>query len=762
MIFMSMKEVDDYFASNIHKPFYMVVGDKEYGEIINNLKSRAISIICVSDCCVSDDRVPDMDALRQRLETADVSCDYNDVVLLGLGEYLALSGEIRTKDILSELANYNLGSAQVVLLLRCVSAQVKSLIKSDIRLLESGRVAFGDNHDTNVSFKFSDPGLGIYEINGIKNILKTLEGGASGQILANTVMEFKDSILPVWRVRNSYEAISKNINMSAVPKECGKEDMWKKLLSELREKKFNIDKLFCDYAFQGFQDADFYALLYRDEYKSWLFYVYLMMNVTLYDGKYLGYVLKKSTGIDSFKRNVMNAIIDIPHDDSRFSMFYGERKKLLSNYPEPEMASFVSENRANPDESVYKLTDNTLVERQEVIIWIASYGFPENLNMIYPDLEAYMKKYSFSGRNLDPSFATRLTVYFEKYKELKLRNLITEEFSNEVDKLALERIYNRLPSRDELVKEAYSKSTQLFWIDALGVEYLSYIIELSKRCGLKMRVEIGRALLPTITCENSMFFKNWPEELRHPKEEELDDTKHNERGGYYYSAKNPYPIHLAKELEIIKRAVNDIATTLGLRKYDQVVITSDHGASRLAVLKKKEEKYETDTRGEHSGRCCKFFPDCDLPFAISEEERGYIVLADYGRFKGSRAANVEVHGGASLEEVVVPLITLSLNDSSIVISVVDEDKIKADYKTGIKILLFVNKVIRDTLTLGYGNKRYASKKIDDNHYTVDIPDIKKAGIYHTDIYVGEGLAAHIEIKATGKSALMNDDFDDLF
>ncbi|OUQ18289.1 BREX-4 system phosphatase PglZ [Lachnoclostridium sp. An138] len=759
---MNMNAINDYFASKLHKPFFMVVGDKEYGEIINCLKSRAISIICVSDCCRSEDKVPDMDVLRQKLETADVSCDYNDVVLLGLGEYLALSGETRTKDILSELVNYNLGSAQVVLLLRCVSTQVKELVKSDKRLLESGRVVFGDDLGTAVSFKFSAPGLGIYELNGIKNVLKTLETGVSGAIFASTVIEFKDSILPVQRVRDSYEAISRKLNMCAIPKECGIEEMWRKLLSELRDKEFRINEIFSDYGFLEYQDAELYEFLYEEEYRSWLFYIYLRVNEKLYDGKYLGYVLGKSIGIESFKYNVKNAIIDIPHEAPTFPTFYKERKKLLSNYPEPEMASFVSKNRVNEKESVYKLTDNTLVERQEIIIWIACHGIPDNLAVIYPDLALYMKKYSFSGKNLDPDFAARLTTYFERYKELKLRNLITEDFLNEVDKLARERIYNRLPSRDELVKKTYSKSTQLFWIDALGVEYLSYIIELAKRYGLKIQVEIGRALLPTITCENSDFFRNWPEDLRHSKEEELDDIKHNDKGGYYYSSKNPYPIHLAKELEIIERAMNDIATNLGLGKYERVVITSDHGSSRLAVLRNKEEKYETDTKGEHSGRCCKFFPDCDLPFAISEEERGYIVLADYGRFKGSRAANVEVHGGASLEEVVVPLITLSLNDSSIEISIVDGEKIKADPKIGIKILLFVNKEVQDILTLSYGSMRYPSEKVDDNHYVVKIPDIRRAGTYPADVYFGEDLAAHIEIKAMGKSASMNDEFDALF
>lgn len=759
---MDMKPIEEYFASKTHKPFYMVVGDKEYGEAIDSLKSRAISFLHISECCKNVDKLPDLDAMREKLETADVSFSYNNIVMLGLGEYLALCGSKRANDVLTELKDYNLGNAQVVLLLRCVEPQVRSLVKNDKRLVESGRVAFSDDLATSLCFKFSNPELGIYKINGVKNLLKTLEEGADNEISANTIMEFGDSLLPIQCVRDSYEAIAKNINMDEVSKEYGTEDMWEKLLTDLRNKNFQINKLFEEYGYTDFQDADFYDLLYGEEYNSWLFYIYLVMNIKAYEGKYLGYVLKNSIGLSGFKRGILCAIIALPHTNAEYQVFYKERKRLLSHYPEAEIAPFVNDNRVNVGESVYKLTDNTLVEKQEIIIWIANNGLPENLGELYPDLAAYINRYPFNGNGLDSGFAARITTYFEKYKELKLRNSLTDDFLKKVDKLALERIYNRLPKRDELIREKNDGSTQLFWIDALGVEYLGFIVELARRRGLKISVEIGRAELPTITCENNAFFNNWPEDLRHPKEEELDEIKHKKKGGYYYSLKNPYPIHLARELEIIEKAVGDAATTLGLRKYDRVVIASDHGSSRLAVLRNKEEKYQTDTKGEHSGRCCKFFSGCDLPFAINEEDRGYIVLADYGRFKGSRAANVEVHGGASLEEVIVPIITLSLNDSNFVVTVVDGEKIRADYEKGITVTLYVNKIIRDTLTVGYENKRYQSERIDDNHFKVNILDIKRAGTYSADVYLGNVLASHIEIKVAGKSAAVNDDFENLF
>ena len=176
---MNMKPIEDYFGSKAHKPFYMVVGDKEYGEAIDSLKSRAISILHISECCKNIDKLPDLDAMREKLETADVSFSYNNIVMLGLGEYLALSGNKRSNDVLGELKDYNLGNAQVVLLLRCVETQVRALVKNDKRLVESGRVAFGEDLTTSLRFKLSDPGLGIYKINGVKNLLKVLEDGAN-------------------------------------------------------------------------------------------------------------------------------------------------------------------------------------------------------------------------------------------------------------------------------------------------------------------------------------------------------------------------------------------------------------------------------------------------------------------------------------------------------------------------------------------------------------------------------------------------------
>ena len=375
--------------------------------------------------------------------------------------------------------------------------------------------------------------------------------------------------------------------------------------------------------------------------------------------------------------------------------------------------------------------------------------------LIYiPDLCMYLEKYCFHGDTL----SKELTEYFEDYKQQKIRNSIDDSFMKKVERYAVSREYNRLRTRDELISAVDRESTFLCWIDALGVEYLAYIVEAAKCRGLMVSVKVGRSKLPTITSVNNQFFYDWPEEHRE-KIEELDDVKHKEKGGYKYGPNNRYPIHLAKELEIIADAIDRAATELALRHYDKYVITSDHGASRLAVISGIEEKYETDTKGEHSGRCCKTFNNYDLPFAT--EESGFIVLADYGRFKGSRAANVEVHGGATLEEVVVPVIELSLSDNSIKIELADANVV-SDYRNGADLCIFVNKSLTQKLCVHVDGEASQAVRTDENHYKVHVTNMKRAKTYAVDVYVGENLVTRLDVTTKGKSASVNSEFDDLF
>lgn len=747
---MSIEKVNAYLASSVSTPFFYSVSDRNYLSVREKLTESGFSIVKVSDYCQNDDKLPDIDEIINDLRTLDSTFVGKKVALIGLGEYLTLRGRREAASVLSQLKDLNLGTIKVVLLLCGIETQVKDL-QSDPRF-DRRRCCLSDETDCNLSITLVSPAVDITATMGFKALLMKLENDKTGNIAVKTVVNLNDAIATLHKISNSYEGIRLTCPKFDLPYSCGNEQQWTRLLSEINQNNGSFEKIFKKYGFTNDLNIDFYNLVAGLDFRNWLYFIFLKTRINVTGSGYLNYVLEITSQFDKFKDNVLNAIIEINHTDNRFHSFYLERKALVDKFPESEIANFVINNRKNINESIYKLTDNTRTEREEIISWVVKNGIPSCLTLVYPALSSYLERYEFKCDGL----STLLTDYFEAYKKQKVSNKLDNEFLTKVEEFALSRKYNRLPTRNEIIERLDKTDTYLLWVDALGVEYLAFISELARSLGLSLSIYIARSELPTITIKNRGFFDDWQESGKE-KNEELDTIKHKEAGGYNFE-NNELPIHLARELEIITNVLDKAATELALRHYKRILIASDHGASRLAVLRRKEEKYETDTKGEHSGRCCKYFEPYDLPFAA--EENGYLVLADYGRFKGSRAANVEVHGGASLEEVVVPVIELKLKNENIDISLV-EPTATVDFRDGTAITLFSKSEFEDVSIVLKG-KRYPAVKIDANHYSVTLFDIKRTGEYPADIYVGDDLVSKIKIIALGKSGRVNNEFNELF
>ena len=747
---MPNKKVNTYIASSLNTPFFYFVGDSRYQDVKEKLTELGFSIVRLSDYCRNDDKLPDIDGLFDQLTTTDENANGKKMAVIGLGEYLALRGNNEAASVLSQLKDLNLGTAKTVLLLRGINAQVKGL-QNDPRFDER-RYSISDKADCDLSITIASPSVDLSATGGLRALLVRLESGECGNIVVRTAVNLDDALFTVHKISNAYEGIRFICHGFNLPRSCGNEKQWTELITELNQIGGTFEGMLEQHGFKDGLEADFYSRVAGLDYRNWLYFIALKIKAFTLSNSYLRYVLEKTNRFEDFKGNVLNAIIDVLHTDKRYHSFYSERKALVVKFPESDIADFVINNRKNTKESIYKLTDNTKTEREEIIAWVARNGIPPYLAQVYPALSAYLELYVFNCGNL----STLLTDYFETYKRQKVSNTLENDFLAKVEDFAQNRKFNRLPTRNEVMDGLKKTDTYLFWLDALGVEYLAFISDLARKRGLSLSISIARSELPTITSINRGFFDDW-QGSRKEKSEELDDVKHNEAGGYNFE-NNELPIHLAKELDIIAKVVDKAATELALRHYKRFLIVSDHGASRLAVLRRKEEKYETDTKGEHSGRCCKLFEPYDLPFAA--EENGYLVLADYGRFKGSRAANIEVHGGASLEEVVVPVIELTLKNGSITVSLV-EPSVTVDFRAGTAITLFSNTALKDASVILSGI-RYSAVKIDNNHYQVNLPDIKRAGEYPADVYAGDDLVGQILIVAQSKSGKVNDAFDDLF
>lgn len=746
---MQIDSVKKYLTSTDKTPYFLFISDGQYATAMDELSVLGFDFVPLSGFCNNDDRMPDIDGLLTYIEVANVKSNGKKLVVTGLGEFLALRGSDEATRTMSRLKDHNVGDVKVVFLLRGLASLIAGL-QTDPRF-DSRRFSIIDKAECGLSFTLAAPAVGLSALSGFKAMLAELENGRCGSVVVNTVINLDKAIFTIHKISNAYEGIKFLTRGFALARSCGSDARWVELLVELNQSNGSLDDVFEKHDFGNNPESDFYARIAGSAYRNWLYFIYLKSKADTLQNGYLRFVLDKTSCFEDFSGNVLNTIIDILHMDKRFPSFYNERKSLVEKFPESDIANFVVNSRHVVSESIYKLTDGTRAEREEIIAWLSKNGMVPELDGIYPMLAAYMKKYIFKC----PELADLLTEYFEAYKRQKLSNQLEPEFLKKVDELALSRKFNRLPTRNEIMDSVDKNDTFLYWLDALGVEYLSLIEALVQKRGLSVRVNIARAELPTITAINRDFFDGWQGDKE--KNDELDDIKHRDTGGYNFTS-NELPIHLAKELEIITAMIDKAATELALRHCKRFLIVSDHGASRLAVLRRKEEKYDTDTIGEHSGRCCKMFQPYDLPFAAEENE--YLVLADYGRFKGSRASNVEVHGGASLEEVVVPVIELSLKDESIAVKLVDET-VTVDFRTGIEIKLFFNSPIQD-VSIVLNGKPYSATQGDTNHYSVKLPDIKRAGDYSADVYAGDNLIGKIMIKAQGKSGKVNDAFDDLF
>lgn len=253
---------------------------------------------------------------------------------------------------------------------------------------------------------------------------------------------------------------------------------------------------------------------------------------------------------------------------------------------------------------------------------------------------------------------------------------------------------------------------------------------------------------------NRDFYNDWKGSKTQTKK--LDGIKHEGEQSFNYESEK-LPIHLAAELKIIDDALNWAKKELVQSHAPMVVITSDHGASRLAVTNNVVNKWKMATKGEHSGRCCPKNEVNEKPDTATEEH-GFWVLANYDRFQGGRLSSMEVHGGASLEEVLVPIIQVSLlhgaielkNMTEIAWSSWDEDPF---------IEIFSPSRI-DALALRFNDRMYFSTPVGEKKHKVVFDDFKRSGTYTADVLDGDNLIGSISFtieKRSGQTKTQEED-----
>lgn len=556
---------------------------------------------------------------------------------------------------------------------------------------------------------------------------------------------FSNAMYPVQTVEGIYNAlVMKYTSLAgATRKEYGTDDQWRWLAGKMAGKKRLSDLVNVEFG----AAADLAARLKSvwrsgDKMREWLWWLAAKaLGVTGHP--YLALVLRQCDEAESFVKHVYLDLAAVDLQDPNFERYYEERKELLEDLPKTLtlVDAYCNEVERYGKNRVFYLTDGSDRERFDFMRCLSDYTYePDEIDRavkrLSRPLRQYMDGFVFNAINTklpeaDSGFRAELTDYFREYKLQKLTNRIFPDFQDKVDAYALSRPYNKLPARSSIVSHLDRKDGVCFFFDALGVEYLAFILAKCREYGMVAELAVGRCELPSITVQNKEFLQYFPQ---WNKIDELDDLKHENQKYDFQSCK--YPIHLFEELDVIDKTLENIRNKLVGGNMEKAFVIADHGASRLAVLRSHEVEASVvlDDKGEHSGRCCPAAEDPHLPFAAYEN--GYAVLANYERFKGSRKADVEVHGGATLEEVLVPIITLTLRPADLKICFMEED-VTLRPRMPVTLVLYSNIPLARPRLLVNGSMYEGTFTEDTKHAKFEIPGIKRNGKYDAEVYDGD-------------------------
>lgn len=438
------------------------------------------------------------------------------------------------------------------------------------------------------------------------------------------------------------------------------DDFWAKLVPSL-----NKDMLFSELVLQelSITTFDFVSVIARwDMLNSvqrelvWMWY-----RVYPNDG-YYSYACKKAQKSAEIKERIRDEILFI---SSRSQDKIDERMKAMQvlGFTSYDDAYFAALDKLSvPEMRLQLLTYKTHEEKAYAVKTVS--GMLRNgvepdaianeiLKDLYPSLSVYLKGQTGIDQEVDD--------YLLWYRKNKLINRFPGNYFKNIS-------FDRFDARLKQLNKLNGKDCFAFWIDGFGMEWLPvFLHELGLRGIIPESKNIASAKLPTETEYNHQWDEADP---LCAKWNRLDTLSHKGMPDdkSYYSC-------IVHQLSVFTEAAKRVDELLDQHEY--VVITGDHGSSRLAALAFHDPSVVPVTAPAHSkvrsfGRFCELaddgssFIELDFMKKVSLDGKTYVVMNDYNQF--SVSGNVaggnsdeqdvvgETHGGNTPEERLVPVV----------------------------------------------------------------------------------------------------------
>ena len=361
---------------------------------------------------------------------------------------------------------------------------------------------------------------------------------------------------------------------------------------------------------------------------------------------------------DLLRKYVVDTAINcVVNDDSKIRQYAAERAEVLSSLGmpfEPLIVDFINKVKTYKSALPF-LNCGTVTERCELIRRAGELdlvaGLPAEFNTLCPILGDYLSSVSCGNSTLD--------AYFKAYRRNSIKNEVSSSFVDLAFKNSAP--IASIKMRDSILTDLSAQNdTALLIVDGMGVEYLSFLISAAARQGLTVSYyEVAAARLPSSTTYNKI---QWNPELVLDGVNSVDNIAHYGASKHEKCTSERNLLATLDELgiELLKRVV------AGLSAHAQVIVTSDHGTSKLAVTAHNSGLSETlpwsgDPDDWRFSAAPENSPVPDGMESCYSPSSGktYWIVRGYNRLPKKGPKLYALHGGATLEERLVPIIVFA-------------------------------------------------------------------------------------------------------
>ncbi|WP_157832981.1 BREX-4 system phosphatase PglZ [Desulfofundulus thermocisternus] len=628
--------------------FILVRGLDAWQELLKSLRLEVDEVFTLSTLCTNDDTFPYVEGIIPILKGMKTT----KILVLPLAECLRFTGESRL--VLRELATWeDVGYKRVYIPLmelddifgyemNMIAQSWQERLPEVLSFTNDGKVKI-----TVLPFKLKRSTCNM--VTGIKAYLEAWEKGGQGELVLVTgcapylSLSGRVGNFEVRVYQSGYDFLKERAQdfLKCEPG-WGTERQWQWLAGEIKDGE-DFNALAARILNVNRYDLDQLSLRWGtfDPDRKWLFWIWSKLRAPA--GTLFHMVLKNSNDVNQLEEAIANQ----PFKEKLDLTLLKERKELLKRLGIKEMpATFwqLFAQLQDPLDRLQVLTGLTYREKIQVILAVKELLEKDRerniwwpyLEIVYPELAYYLTPFSHVDHFLSE--------YFQSYTYSRILDTPREELLTMARQAAEEKKIWTFPTRESIL-EKYSQNIFKFWIDGMGLEWLGlWKGLLSHNEEIKLEVVVARTNLPT----TSEYNKGWH------KEEEVDRRLDELAHKYNYQ----FPASLVEEIKVIAEDVEKMVQLL--KEKGEVIITSDHGLTRFAFAGGKS----TPPQGAQIHKWGRYaeLRETSEEYAIYStnwiNDGRRIFLAVHEKFEGGAWSSGEVHGGATLEECLVPVIRL--------------------------------------------------------------------------------------------------------